>query len=155
MRQSKLFVAATLIAGALAINIAGQGDGRVPRVGLIKDYPATGLTAGCGNLYFTFPSAKGDGSDYVFLSRGDGGNAWMNMSGRDTHLKYITQETFYSTGEEIRFWRYTYRAGATKIAVSIRHNPDTSNDAAQMLMTITVSRGRSSRRLSAIGSSDC
>ena len=61
----------------------------LPRVGTIKDYPATGLMTGCGNLY-VYPASPAAGSSpeaYVFLSRGDGGNAWMNLDGRDVRLR--------------------------------------------------------------------
>jgi hypothetical protein len=56
----------------------------LPQVGTIKDYPATGLMTGCGNLY-AYPLHRTNPAPeaYVFLSRGDGSNAWINLDGRD------------------------------------------------------------------------
>src|SRR3954463_12990680 len=61
----------------------------LPGVGTIKDYPATGLMTGCGNLYFHKRGQKPTDASFVFLARGDGSNAWMNLNGRDVRLKQI------------------------------------------------------------------
>ena len=62
----------------------------MPGVGTIKEYPATGLMTGCGNLYFYKAGQQNSrAANYVFLSRGDGSHAWMNLNGRDVLLRQI------------------------------------------------------------------
>jgi hypothetical protein len=130
--------------------VFAASQSRVPRVGLIKDYPATGLTVGCGNIYSELPgTVNNSGDKYVFLSRGDGGNAWMNLDGRDTNLRLMRTETDFSS-ERITNTRHIYRAGRTRIAVNFRHL-----DELQVIMTIDVLNGTESRSFRAISSSDC
>src|SRR5258706_10423106 len=86
----------------------------LPRVGTIKDYPATGLMTGCGNLYF-YPASQTDASKatYVFLARGDGSDAWMNLDGRDVRLRQIK----LLTRDNRNARQFSYRLGGLRISV--------------------------------------
>ncbi|MDX6611205.1 MAG: hypothetical protein QOD75_391 [Blastocatellia bacterium] len=128
----------------------------LPRVETIKDYPATGLMTGCGNLYFYPTTQAGAPSDaYVFISRGDGSHAWMNLNGRDVRLRQVR----VSTRESRKQRSYEYRFGKVRISVLIQ--PFTAadgpvNDGDPMSkMRITFRNGRAVRVVRASGSSDC
>jgi hypothetical protein len=128
----------------------------LPRVGTIKDYPATGLMTGCANLYF-YPASKPNGSaaDYVFLARGDGNDAWMNLGGRDVRL----QQVKLLTSENRKLRRYYYRLGRLRISIVIENfkpeeAPVEEGDS-MFKMTITLRQGKAVRILRAVGDSDC
>lgn len=128
----------------------------LPRVATIKDYPATGLMTGCGNLYF-YPASQTDASKatYVFLARGDGSDAWMNLAGRDVRLRQIKS----STRENRKVRQFSYRFGELRISVLIeRFKPNdkyASDDDFMLKMKITLRKGRAVRIVRAVGSADC
>jgi hypothetical protein len=128
---------------------------RLPRVGTIKDYPATGLMTGCGNLYFYPAQAASLGDAYIFLSAGDGSNAWMNLGGRDVRLQKIKS----LTREGRKPWRYLYRSGTMRVSILIESfKPETASveeGDSMFKMKITLSRGRNVRIVRAVGDSDC
>ena len=134
-------------------NVTSSG---LPRVGTIKDYPATGLMTGCGNLYF-YPATRAGapGDAYIFISRGDGSNAWMNLYGRDVRLHQIKE----SARGKRKKRPYEYSFGSLRISVLIE--PFTAadgpvNDGDPMSkMRITLRKGRAVRVVRASGSSDC
>ena len=146
----------------LSIDGAAQSKGQdpkrdiLPRVGTIKDYPATGLMTGCGNLYF-YPSARASSSDdsYVFLARGDGSDAWMNLGGRDVRL----QRVGLSTRKNRKRWRYYYRLGKLRVSVVIedfkQKGVQVEEGDSMFKMKITLQRGRAVRIIRAIGDTDC
>jgi hypothetical protein len=129
----------------------------LPRVGTIKDYPATGLMTGCGNLfvYPVSPAATSSPEAYVFLSRGDGGNAWMNLGGRDVRLRKVKSPANHKRHAD----SYHYRVGSLRISVLIE--PLTPKDGAApdtdmtFKMKITLRKGSAVRVVRATGSSDC
>jgi hypothetical protein len=124
------------------------------KVGTIKDYPATGLMTGCGNLYFFQAGAKMTDANYVFLARGDGSNAWMNLDGRDVRLRPIKSGNRGS--QKPRGYSYAY--GQTRVTVVIQDfkaNADGSESEHMYKMTITVRKGRAVRIVHAVGDSDC
>ena len=125
----------------------------LPRVGTIKDYPATGLMVGCGNLYFyKAADANSTTANYVFLSRGDGGNAWMNLNARDVRLQKIR-----ARGDR-KFQRYSYRYRDVRITVEFAENnssPGTGETDHTHRMKITLRRGGKLRIVRAVGGSDC
>ncbi|HWS54922.1 MAG TPA: hypothetical protein VN228_12375 [Pyrinomonadaceae bacterium] len=157
--MKKALVAALLCASALSFAPARAGGetrgaragarrkgavaSRVPRVGTIKDYPATGMMVGCGNSYFV-PAGQVEraGENYVFLARHGGDGAWMNLDGRDTRLTLLR-----ASGA-----RTEYRAGATRI--SVRAEP-TGDDTYSVKLTIVLRRGRARRVVRAVGYADC
>jgi hypothetical protein len=151
-----------LIICILSFECAAQSTRRhpkrdvLPRVGTIKDYPATGLMTGCGNLYF-YPAAQANPSSeaYVFLARGDGSNAWMNLRGRDVRLRQIRPAT--REGRKVR--GYFYRLGQLNISVVIEdfkpENAPMEEDDSMFKMTITLHQGRARRIVRAVGGSDC
>lgn len=161
MQASKILLTIIFTASLFASSVAAQPSetktlkGRLPRVGNIKDYPATGLMTGCGNLYFSLPKkVEMLGEDYVFLAREKGEDAWMNLDGRDTRLTLLKSKTWRRAGGETG-WRYDYRAGATRIIVRIdNHGGDSVSDH-PFKMIITLRKGRSSRTVKAIGYADC
>jgi hypothetical protein len=128
----------------------------LPRIGTIKDYPATGLMTGCSNLYFMLPK---DGASlaqkYVFLARGNGADAWMNLGGRDIRLKQINSAR---RPNKIPV-RYNYRWRKVSVNVVIRDfKPRRKTDNADefmFAMTITLRKGRAVKTLRAVGSADC
>jgi hypothetical protein len=128
----------------------------LPRVGTIKDYPATGLMTGCANLYFyAAGQARSSDSEYVFLARGDGSNAWMNLGGRDVRLQQVRS----LSRQNQKTQRYYYRIGKLSITVAIdkfkpENEPIDEGDP-MFKMTITLRQGRALRIIRAAGSSDC
>jgi len=124
-----------------------------PRIGVIKDYKATGLMTGCGNLYFYQRRSGATDADYIFLARGDGSNAWINLNGRDVRLRQIRKS---SAGKQ-KPLRLTYRYGEFQITVVIEDfKPGTAGDSDSMYqMKITVRRGGAVRAAQAVGDTDC
>lgn len=126
----------------------------LPRVGTIKNYEATGLMTGCSNLYSIRPAdAKRLSPQYVFISRGEGDNAWMNLNGRDTRLRKLRA---VSSGYP-RPFRFHYRSGKTYIDVYFRtYKPRAGEDPDHMFeLTIKLRRARRVRSLRALGHADC
>jgi len=148
-------VAATaLLVCLLSIAVTAQTPARtsLPRVGTIKDYPATGLMTGCGNLY-VYKTADADSTtaNYVFLSRGDGSHAWMNLNGRDVRLR-ITK----SGAGTRRFRHHSYRYGNVHITVETKaFTPRAGRPEHMFKMKITLRKGRAVRVVHAIGDADC
>jgi hypothetical protein len=125
-----------------------------PGIGVIKDYKATGLMTGCGNLYFYQRRPGATDADYIFLARGDGSNAWMNLNGRDVRLRRIRK----STAGKQKPLRLTYRYGDFEITVVIENfkPKTTAGDSDPMYrMKITARKGTAVRVAQAVGDSDC
>jgi hypothetical protein len=153
--RTQLALAALLIcSGAISGRAQSSKQSSLPRIGTIKDYPATGLMTGCGNLYFhQADKSKVTDADFVFLARGDGSNAWMNLNGRDVRLRQIkTRSAKHKPGP------YSYRYGNWQITVAIEDltikNPAAEADPMYQ-MKITFRKGRSVRIIHAAGDSDC
>lgn len=128
----------------------------LPRVGTIKDYPATGLMTGCANLYVYRGSPASSSNDaYVFLASGDGSNAWINLDGRDVRLQQIRS----LTPESRKTHGYYYRLGKLRVSVVIeKFKPESEsvNEGDYMFkVKITLRRGRLVRIVRAVGDSDC
>ncbi len=128
----------------------------LPRVGTIKDYPATGLMTGCGNLY-CYPAHRTstEPEAYVFLSSGDGSNGWMNLGGHDVRLQQIKP----LTGRDRKPRQYYYRLGTLRITVVIEafkadHSAGGESDP-MFKMKITLRRGNIVRVVRAVGDADC
>lgn len=140
----------------LSFDGAAQRRDVLPHVGTIKDYPATGLMTGCANLYFYRTPQLGSSNDaYVFLARGDGSDAWMNLGGLDVRLrqiKLLSQE--YSA-----LRRYNYRWGKLRISVVIEafkpENAPVAEDDSMFKMKIILRQGRAVKVVRALGDSDC
>ena len=139
----------------LPINGTAQTPTRssLPRVGTIKDYPATGLMVGCGNLYFyKAADANSTTANYVFLSRGDGSHAWMNLNGRDVRLLQFKS----GVGANRRVRGYFYRYRGVRITVEFEeYTPPPGETDHTHKMKITLRRGRTVRIVQAVGGSDC
>jgi hypothetical protein len=158
--MSSAFCCALLL-GGISLESMAQNRQRatdtdvLPRVGTIKNYPATGLMTGCGNLY-AYPLQRTDPSPeaYVFLSNGDGGNAWMNLDGRDVRLQQSKQ-----SADQYRPQEYFYRLGTLRVSVLLEaFKPEGSADGdtgPMFKMKITLRRGRAKRIIHAVGDSDC
>jgi hypothetical protein len=133
------------------INLKKTKKNVLPRVGAIKDYPATGLMVGCANYYFSLPNnIKSEDESYVFLARAEGNDAWMNLNGRDVNLTQIKS----GTRESRKSIRYGYSFGKTRIQVRIKSRGDVPDDYTLQAL-ITLRRNRSVRNIRAIGYSDC
>lgn len=126
--------------------------GRAPRVGAIRDYPATGMMTGCGNSYFHLPHPAASDTSLIFIAPGDGNFAWMNLDGRDTRVSLVRATTWYEREAGVR-WRRDYRAGATLITTV--YVMDESDADEPIRMTITITRGRAARTVRVVGSADC
>jgi hypothetical protein len=152
----RLTIFATALICVCAINCIAQGSKQtsLPRIGEIKDYPATGLMTGCGNLYFFKAGAKMSDATYVFLARGDGSNAWMNLDGRDVRLRQVK-----STTRNLRKpRRYYYVYGQTRVNVlmeDFKPKADGSESEHMYKMTITVRKAGAVRIVHAVGDADC
>ncbi len=128
---------------------------RLPRVGTIRDYPATGLTAGCGNSYYYFERrARGEGENYVFIASADARNVWMNLDGRDVSLAPVRIPRSVSIP-----FRASYRWRNVSIAVAVEDfkPPDAPYEEGDSMfrMKITLRRGRAVKTIRAVGSADC
>lgn len=124
----------------------------LPRVGTIKNYPATGLMTGCGNVYvYKVADADSSTANYVFLSRGDGSHAWMNLNGRDVRLR----KTKPGAGAK-RLRSDSYRYGNVHITVETKDfTPRAGRPEHMFKMKITLRKGRAVRVVHAIGDADC
>ena len=158
--KSRPVISAALCVAALvstlpfdcAARATERRKGRTPRVGTIKDYPATGMMTGCGNSYFHLPRQAASDTSLIFIAPGEGNFAWMNLDGRDTRIRLLRTTTWYEKEVGVK-WRHDYRAGATLIStVSVRDERDVDNP---VRMTITVRRGRAARTVRVVGSADC
>ena len=156
--KSRHVIAAALCVAALVSTLPPDCAARVaageraPRVGAIKDYPATGMMTGCGNAYFHFPRQAASDTSLIFITPGDGNFAWMNLDGRDTRVSLVRATTWYEKEAGVR-WRRVYRAGATFITTV--YVMDESGADEPIRMTITVRRGRATRTVRVVGSADC
>lgn len=147
-------VAATLLVCLVSVAAAAQTPTRdsLPRVGTIKDYPATGLMTGCGNVYvYKVADADSSTANYVFLSRGDGSHAWMNLNGRDVRLRKTK-----SGAAPRRLRSDSYRYGNVHITVETKpFIPRAGRPEHMFKMKITLRKGRAVRVVHAIGDADC
>ena len=148
-----LMFAAFVLPSACAAQGRTARTGALPRVGYIKDYPATGLMVGCGNYYFHPPSYRPETADstLVFIANSEGGNAWMNLDGRDVRLTKI------KTPVRLKRSRFNYRHGSLRVTVLFeefapgeQHNEDFT-----IKIRIILRRGRMVRTTHAIGYADC
>ena len=111
---------------------------------------------GCGNLY-SYPVHRTNTSPeaYVFLSSGDGSNAWMNLGGRDVRLQQIKSLAM----KDLNPKQYSYRLGRLRISVIIEaFTPEgaTVGESDPMFkMKITLRRGQDVRVVRAVGDADC
>jgi len=146
--------AATLLVCLLSVVAMAQTPTRnlLPRVGTIQDYPATGLMTGCGNVYvYKVADADSSTANYVFLSRGDGSHAWMNLNGRDVRLRKAK-----SSAGARRLRSDSYRYGNVHITVETKDfTPRAGRPEHMFKMKITLRRGRAVRVVHAIGDADC
>jgi hypothetical protein len=139
-------------------NCPAQKSGKsvLPRVGTIKDYPATGLMVGCGNSYYYFAhhvQTPYNAEDFVFLSNGDGRRAFMNLNGRDTALTFIKHVVIKQQS-----YRTYYRWRKVSIIVSVEFPPEDKPYVAEdseNKMKIILRQGRSVKTIQAVGSADC
>jgi hypothetical protein len=123
----------------------------LPRVGTIKDYPATGLMTGCGNLYVHQAGQAESDSTYVFLARADGSNAWMNLNGRDVRLKQLK-----SNARTRRGHAYLYKNVRISVVIEDLTSKSRSVEADPMFrMKITLRKGNAVRTVKAAGNADC
>ena len=144
------FAALLICAGAISGHSQSAQQNSLIKIGSIKDYPATGMMTGCGNLYVhRRGQANPTDADYVFLSRGDGSNAWMNLNGRDVRLRKI--KTSRSAKQELHRLLYRYR----NWQITVTFQDFDSDPDGRFLMKITFRKGRAVRVVHAIGSSDC
>lgn len=144
----------------LSLDCAAQNQRRggrkdvLPRVGTIEDYEATGLMVGCANMYFYQAfQAKPLIPKYVFIARGDGSDAWMNLGGLDVRLQQIRSLTRANR----KVQRYFYRLGNLRVSVTIeRFKPENAPaDDDMFKMKITLRRAGAVRIVRAVGDADC
>ena len=152
----RVILLTSAVAGLLIVFlplIATAQTNSLPKVGTIKDYPATGLMTGCGNLYFyKAADANATSANYVFLSRGDGSHAWMNLDGRDVRLLQFKS----GVGANRKLQGYFYRYRGKRITVEIEeYTPPAGETDHTSKMKITLKRGRTVRVVQAVGGSDC
>lgn len=155
LRPPVVTAAVALFIFLLSVAAGAQTSTRnsLPRVGTIKDYPATGLMTGCGNLYFYKVSdAESTTANYVFLSRGDGSHAWMNLNGRDVRLQQI--KSGVRANPKLR--GYFYRHRGVRITVEFEeYTPPAGATEHTSKMKITFRKGRTVRIVQGVGGSDC
>ena len=149
------FAALLICVGAVTGHAQTAKQNSPLKIGTIKDYPATGMMTGCGNLYVhRRGKSNPTDTDYLFLSRGDGSNAWMNLNGRDVRLRQIKIRR--SAKKEMGPLFYRYRNWQVTVAFQDLNANDTAVDPdGRFQMKITFRRGRAVRVVQAVGSSDC
>lgn len=154
LRAPVVAAAAALLLCLVSVAATAQTPTKnyLPRVGTIKDYPATGLMTGCGNVYvYKVADADSSTANYVFLSRGDGSHAWMNLNGRDVRLR----KTKSGAGAS-RFRYQSYRYGSVHITVETKDfTPRAGRPEHMFKMKITLRKGRAVRVVHAVGDADC
>jgi hypothetical protein len=128
--------------------------GGLPRVGTIKDYPATGLMVGCGNYYFHPPSYRPETaeSSLVFIANSDGSHAWMNLGGRDVRLTPV------KTPARLKSSQFNYRHGSLRVTVVFEKfatGEQPPDEDFTIKIRIILRRGRAVRTARAIGYADC
>src|SRR5688572_19356884 len=135
------------------VGFSQSANDSLPKVGTIRDYPATGLMVGCGNLYYyKAADANSTTANYVFLSRGDGSHAWMNLNGRDVRLLQFKS----GVGANRRMRGYFYRYRGVRITVEVEeYTPPAGAVEHTSKMKITLRSGRAVRIVQAVGGSDC
>ena len=109
---------------------------------------------GCGNLYFFKAGAKMTDATYVFLARGDGSDAWMNLDGRDVRLRQIKP----AKRDRQKLRRYSYVSGQTRVTVvieNVKPKADGSEPEHMYKMTITLRNGAATKVVQAVGDADC
>lgn len=108
---------------------------------------------GCGNLYYyRAADANSTTANYVFLSRGDGSHAWMNLDGRDVRLLQYKS----GVGANRKLRGYFYRHRGVRITVEIEeYTPPPGETDHTSKMKITLRKGRTVRVVAAVGGSDC
>ena len=150
-RIAAVACSALLIWALSPVGFSQSANVSLPKVGTIKDYPATGLMTGCGNLYFYKASdAESTTANYVFLSRGDGSHAWMNLNGRDVRLRKIK-----SRGDR-KFSRYSYQYRDVRVTVEFAEYTASAGETDHTSkMKITLRRGGRVLIVRAVGGSDC
>lgn len=156
------WLGAALICCAFVVPCARAAQGRarrgggLPRVGTIRDYPATGLTVGCGNIYSHLPRRpEAAGGGYVFISNSDGGNAWMNLGGRDVRLRRIGRA---ARGRRDAPRRFEYRRGGLRVSVAfaeVKPGDPLYEEDIMFRLRIILRRGSAARTVSAVGHADC
>jgi len=158
MRYFRIF---SLVFTALLIVLPGAAQSKrsekipLPRVGTIKDYPATGLMVGCGNSYYYFERrARTSGANYVFISNADGTIAWMNLDGQDVSLKPV--EIPKPANIPFRA-RYRWKNISITVLVEDFKPPDApaADGDAMFRMKIILRRGRARKTIRGVGSADC
>ena len=143
----------TLLVSLVSAAAQAPKTNALPKVGTIRDYPATGLMTGCGNLYFyKAADANSTTADYVFLSRGDGSHAWMNLDGRDVRLRQFKSSVRANPKSRSYFYRYR----GVRITLEFEaYTPPPGETDHTTKMKITLRKGRLVRIVQALGGSDC
>ena len=149
-----------LVCHAFLLNVdcAAQGGARkggLPRVGTIKDYPATGQMVGCGNIYSHPPQqARAVDPPLVFIARSDGSNAWMNLGGRDVRLRQIKSAP--RAARNARSFNYLHEGLRISVLFEDLKPGEPLAEADFMFsLRITLRRGRAARTVRAVGYADC
>ena len=155
---ARLGLALACFAFVLSFDCAAQGRARkdgLPRVGTIKDYPATGLMVGCGNIYSHLPHhVRSLDPPLVFTSSSDGSNAWMNLGGRDVRLRQIKP----AARARRKSRDFNYRLGRLLISVrfaDLKPDEPPFDEDFMFKLRITLRRGRAARTVRAVGYADC
>jgi hypothetical protein len=129
-----------------------------PRVAEIENLSEVSRTVSCG-FYFQLPKKGEPKPDrYVFISQVSGREAWMNLDGRDARLELIRISPYPKQRLGARR-RIDYRAAggySVRVETTVTRLSDENNyEPTRFRVTLTVSRGRGTAVVRAVGYSGC
>lgn len=144
--------------GAASVKPAARREGRAPRVGNIENLSEVSKTVSCG-FYFQLPRSVGASSGrYVFIARGGGEGAWMNLNGRDTRLRLVRISPYPKERIGARRRIDYSAAGGYRVRVETtvdRLSDENNYEPTRFRVALTVSRAGAKTFVRAVGYSGC
>lgn len=122
----------------------------LPLIGVINE---ASLTNGCG--YYL--SRNEINPQYIFMANPGAKEAFMNLDGRDTSLKFLSVSRWKDTKIGARR-HFAFTAGNLKISVLtvvVRVSNENEMDGGLLKAFITISRGRSKKTVKVFGTNGC
>jgi hypothetical protein len=113
----------------------------LPRVGVIGKYEfPSAFAEGCANRWIRSAKSAAD----IFLSTGDGTDAWMNLNNRVRQLRLLKLTLRYKTRNGEPSTIHEYRFGKTRISVRLWK---LNENAPTYQAKITLQNGRAKRTI--------
>jgi hypothetical protein len=127
-----------------------RGRKSLPRVDAIGNYDfSIAFAEGCA----IFGIRRANPPAEIFMSNGDGSNAWMNLNGRMRQLRHIKTTLLYRTPDGEPSTVYEYRFGRTRIFVSLGQFKESASS--EYPAKIILQNGRAKRTINAAIEPQC